>query len=59
MGGRGSGSAPAFYPLYFTHMGVMRLILLAATILASNALQAEETRIALVIGNSDYACASG
>ncbi len=36
-------------------MGLIRLILLTATILASNALQAEETRIALVIGNSDYA----
>ena len=43
------------YPLYFTHMGSIRLILLTVTILASNALQAEETRIALVIGNSDYA----
>jgi formylglycine-generating enzyme required for sulfatase activity len=36
-------------------MGLIRLILLTAAILASNALQAEETRIALVIGNSDYA----
>ncbi len=43
------------YPLYFTHMGLIRLILLTLTILASTALQAEETRIALVIGNSDYA----
>ena len=33
----------------------MRLILLTVTILASTTLQAEETRIALVIGNSDYA----
>ena len=47
-------SAP-IYPLYFTHMGLMRLILLTAAILASKALHAEETRIALVIGNSDYA----
>jgi formylglycine-generating enzyme required for sulfatase activity len=36
-------------------MGLIRLTLLAVTLLASAALQAEETRIALVIGNSDYA----
>ena len=35
-------------------MGLIRLTLLIVTILASGALQAEETRIALVIGNSDY-----
>ncbi|HEV7614461.1 MAG TPA: caspase family protein [Steroidobacteraceae bacterium] len=34
---------------------MIRLLLLAATILASTAVQAAETRIALVIGNSDYA----
>jgi formylglycine-generating enzyme required for sulfatase activity len=36
-------------------MGLIRLTLLVVTLLASTALQAEETRIALVIGNSDYA----
>jgi hypothetical protein len=36
-------------------MGLIRLTLLAATLLACGALHAEETRIALVIGNSDYA----
>jgi formylglycine-generating enzyme required for sulfatase activity len=36
-------------------MGLIRLTLLAVTLLASAALHAEETRIALVIGNSDYA----
>src|ERR1700691_920575 len=35
-------------------MTVTRLILLAVAMLASSALQAQETRIALVIGNSDY-----
>ncbi len=43
------------YPLYFTHMGLIRSIILIAAILASTTLQAEEIRIALVIGNSDYA----
>jgi formylglycine-generating enzyme required for sulfatase activity len=43
------------YPLYFTHMNWLRLIFLSAAILASTALPAEENRIALVIGNSDYA----
>jgi formylglycine-generating enzyme required for sulfatase activity len=42
------------YPLYFTVMSLIRL-LLCATVLASAALRAAETRIALVIGNSDYA----
>jgi formylglycine-generating enzyme required for sulfatase activity len=35
-------------------MALIRLILLTAAILVSTALQAAETRIALVIGNSDY-----
>jgi formylglycine-generating enzyme required for sulfatase activity len=35
-------------------MGLIRLTLLVVTILAPSALQAAETRIALVIGNSDY-----
>ena len=35
-------------------MGLIRLTLLTVTILASTALQAAETRIALVIGNSEY-----
>jgi formylglycine-generating enzyme required for sulfatase activity len=35
-------------------MGLFRLILLTVTILASALAQAAETRIALVIGNSDY-----
>ncbi len=35
-------------------MRLIRLLLLTATILTSTALQAGETRIALVIGNSDY-----
>ena len=35
-------------------MTLLRLILLIVSILASTALQAEEARIALVIGNSDY-----
>jgi formylglycine-generating enzyme required for sulfatase activity len=35
-------------------MGLIRTTLLAVTLLASTALQAAETRIALVIGNSDY-----
>jgi uncharacterized caspase-like protein len=35
-------------------MTLLRLILLTMTILGSTALQAEEARIALVIGNSDY-----
>jgi hypothetical protein len=36
-------------------MGLIRLTFVAMTLLASAALHAEETRIALVIGNSDYA----
>jgi formylglycine-generating enzyme required for sulfatase activity len=36
-------------------MNWLRLTLLSAAMLASNALAAEENRIALVIGNSDYA----
>jgi formylglycine-generating enzyme required for sulfatase activity len=36
-------------------MALIRLTLLVVTLLASAALHAEETRIALVIGNSDYA----
>jgi formylglycine-generating enzyme required for sulfatase activity len=36
-------------------MGLIRLTVFVVTLLASAALQAEETRIALVIGNSDYA----
>jgi formylglycine-generating enzyme required for sulfatase activity len=36
-------------------MGLLRLTFVVVTLLASAALQAEETRIALVIGNSDYA----
>src|ERR1700738_2766655 len=39
-------------------MGLMRLILLILTILASALAQAAETRIALVIGNSDYSSGS-
>jgi formylglycine-generating enzyme required for sulfatase activity len=39
-------------------MGLIRLTVLIVTILASAALQAEETRIALVIGNSDYSSGS-
>ncbi|HXA36586.1 MAG TPA: caspase family protein [Steroidobacteraceae bacterium] len=35
-------------------MGLIRLTLLTVTMLASTALHAAETRIALVIGNSDY-----
>ena len=35
-------------------MGLVRLTLLTMTILASTALHAAETRIALVIGNSEY-----
>ena len=35
-------------------MTLIRLIFLAAALLASSAVQAQESRIALVIGNSDY-----
>jgi len=39
-------------------MGLIRLTLLILTILASALAQAAETRIALVIGNSDYSSGS-
>ena len=52
-GTRSEGRGPS-YPLYFAQMLLIRLIFLAAAILASSAVQAQETRIALVIGNSDY-----
>ena len=39
-------------------MGLIRLTLLTVTMLASTALHAAETRIALVIGNSDYSSGS-
>src|ERR1700730_7083316 len=45
------------YPLYFAQMTLLRLVLLTMTILGSTALQAEEAKIALVLGNSDYSSA--